>query len=118
MAFTGFIKALSGHNVTTSSFFFTSGMWDFSQLLAFADIDKDHCRVDRIEYYVNDKSSFRVHIKDIKREYLSQYVPFQFHLIYTTIDGKIYKQTVEYAKELHVWHPQELRLTLFDIGKA
>lgn len=87
---------------------FNTSFLEIDKLDAYANKAEDHCSIDRIEWDKNDRTSFRVHVKDIERKYISEKVSYRFHLVYTTLDSKVYEQTVDYNGESWVHPPREL----------
>jgi hypothetical protein len=108
MAFMGFMSGASGHGLNTSWFMFSSAFLEIEKVHTYANIENDHCSIEKVEWDAKDKYVFRVHVQDISRKYISEKVDYQFHLVYTTLNGRAYEQTVKYDGESRVKAPREL----------
>ena len=111
MAFMGFMSGPSGHGLHNSWFMFSGGFLGIHQVHVVADIEKDNCDFDKIEWDTKSSTTFLVHLKNIVRENISDKVNYQFHLIYTTSNDKVYKQTVKYNGDCSISSPEEITIT-------
>ncbi len=104
-----FWLSYSGFNVNTASFLFVGSVFqtDPDQVMVIATKENDNCTVERIEQ--QDKSTYKVFIKDITRETIGQKVKFKFHLIYFS-NGKLLKQTLNYDGKSELSLPEEINL--------
>lgn len=73
-----------------------------------ANQEKDNCTIEKVEF--TGKSDFKVFVQDIDREYIMQRVKFRFHILYSTYDGMMYKQTLNYDKSSELSYPKEIEI--------
>lgn len=99
----------SGFNLNDASFQFVGSVFqtDPDHVIVIATKEKDNCTFERIEH--QDKSSFKVFIKDITREDISQKVNFRFHLIYSS-NGNLLRQTLNYNGKSDLNLPEEIEI--------
>jgi hypothetical protein len=100
----------SGFNLNTASFTFTGSVFQPrpEQIMVVANKEKDNCSITKIEFI--GKSDFKVFVKDIDREYIMQKVKFRFHILFSTNDGKVYKQILNYDKISELSYPKEVEI--------
>ena len=108
MAFWGYRFAPAAYNVKDGWHLMTSIEFNLKHVIAFANHDIDNCNVETIEFLPNEPHSYKVHLKDFKREYIHQKLDYKFHLIYSTAEGKLYKQTVRHRDRIDVGPPIEI----------
>ena len=104
-----FWLSYSGFNLNNASFLFVGSVFqtDPEQVIAIANKENDNCTFERIEQ--QDKSTFKVFIKDITREHMGQKVKFRFHIIYS-LNGKLLKQTLNYDGKSELSFPKEIEI--------
>lgn len=104
-----FWLSFAGFGLNEANFQFVGSVFqtDPDQVIVIATKEKDNCTFDRIEH--QDKSSFKVFIKDITREDISQKANFRFHLIYSS-NGKLLRQTLNYDGKSSLNLPEEIEI--------
>lgn len=104
-----FYLSYAGFNLNEANFQFVGSVFqtDPDQVIVIATKEDDNCTFERIE--LQDKSAFKVFIKDITREHVGQKVKFRFHLIYSS-NGKLLKQTLNYDGKSDLSFPEEIEI--------
>lgn len=104
-----FWLSYAGFSLNEANFQFVGSVFqtDPDKVIVIATIENDNCTFERIEH--QDKSSFKVFIKDITREDISQKVNFRFHLIYSS-NEKLLRQTLNYDGKSHLNLPEEIEM--------
>lgn len=103
MEFTGFKSAPGAWGTDTAWHMFGPIDFNLDQVIAFAKEEEDHCVIEKLKWDMLDDKVFKVYIKNQKASY-------QFHLIFSTTDGKLYHQTVEYNKKTIIHKSVPLQL--------
>jgi hypothetical protein len=106
MIYYGFKLFFSGFNLHDANFFFAALEFEPDQVFVIATKSTDNCTLDKIQPV--DNRSFKVFIKEIERESMNLKAKFGFHIIYSTKDGKLFKQTITYEGETNVGLPIEI----------
>ena len=75
--------------------------FDLDQVMAFANEQQDNCTIEKLKWDFLDSRIFKVFIKNQKTTY-------KFHLIFSTKDGKLYKQTIGYNKKTTIGIPEQI----------
>ena len=75
--------------------------FDIAQVLAFANEQNDNCRIEKLKWDFTDKRFFKVYIKTGQASYT-------FHIIFSTTDGKLYTQKVQYNGKTTLSMPVEI----------
>ena len=102
MEFTGFTSAPGAWGTDTAWHMFGPIDFNVDQVMAFAK-EEDHCIIEKLKWDLLDNRVFKVYIKNQKASY-------KFHLIFSTTDGRLYHQTVEYDKKTMIGTPVPLQL--------
>jgi len=105
-----FFLSCAGFNLNDCWFLVVGSVFntDPEGIIVNATKKNDNCTLDRIER--EDKSTYKIFIKDITREHLGQKVKFRFRIIYSTADGKLYQQTLKYDGKSELILPEEINL--------
>jgi len=90
--FDGFNEAPGAWGINTAWHLFGPIEFDLDQVMAFANQQNDNCIIEKLKWDILDKNYFKVYIKN-------QQSAYSFHLIFSTKDGKLYKQTIRYDKK-------------------
>jgi hypothetical protein len=101
--FLGFKTAPGAWGTNTAWHLFGPIDFNAAQVIAFANEQQDNCIVEKLKWDLLDKNFFKVYIKTEKSAY-------KFHLIFSTTDGKLYKQTIEYDNKTTIGIPAEILL--------
>ena len=105
MSFSGFTTAPGAWGTNTAWHMFGPIDFDLGQVMAFANERQDNCTVEKLKWDMTDKRFFKVYIKTRKTTY-------RFHMIFSTKDGKLYRQTIEYDKKTILGNPVEIVIEL------
>jgi len=101
--FSGFISAPGAWGTNNAWHMFGPIDFNLDQAMAFANEEDDNCIVEKLKWDLLDKRIFKVYIKNQKAKY-------KFHIIFSTTNGKLYHQTIEYDKKTIVKSPVEITL--------
>jgi hypothetical protein len=88
----GFKEAPGAWGINTAWHLFGPVNFNLDQVMAFANEQNDNCIIEKLKWDILDKKYFKVYIKNQKPEYT-------FHIIFSTKNGKLYKQTIAYDKK-------------------
>ncbi|MEP6682535.1 MAG: hypothetical protein ABJA35_04710 [Parafilimonas sp.] len=88
----GFKEAPGAWGTNTAWHLFGPVDFNLDQVMAFANEQNDNCIIEKLKWDILDKNYFKVYIKN-------QNPTYTFHIIFSTKDGKLYKQTIEYDKK-------------------
>ncbi|MDP3442763.1 MAG: hypothetical protein Q8T08_07875 [Ignavibacteria bacterium] len=105
-----FHLCFSAYSLNTANFVFTGSVFqqEPDQVMVVANMEKDNCTIDKIEF--TGKSDFKVFVKDIDRVDIMQKVKFRFHILFSTNDGKVFKQTLNCDKKSELSYPKEIEI--------
>lgn len=107
----------AGFNITTGWHYFGTLEFDLKDVMAFSNNEKDGCTIDKIIHEQRDWRYFTVYIKDLNRSSMMQDVKYQFHIIYSTGDGKLYKQTIKNdGRKIEILSPIEIHLDDYSVS--
>ena len=101
MNFSGFTSAPGAWGTHTAWHMFGPIDFNLDQVMAFANERQDNCTVEKLKWDMTDKRFFKVYIKTPRTKY-------RFHIIFSTKDGKLYRQTIEYDKKTALGKPLEI----------
>jgi hypothetical protein len=101
--FSGFTSAPGAWGTDSAWHMFGPIDFNLDQVMAFANEEEDNCVIEKLKWDFLDKRVFKVYIKNQKAAY-------KFHLIFSTTDGKLYHQTIEYNKKTILKNPVPLQL--------
>lgn len=105
-----FSLSSAGFNLNDGWFLVVGSVFktDPEGIIVIATEQNDNCTLDRIER--EDHSTYKIFIKDLTRERIGQKIKFKFHIIYTTNDGRLLKQTLKYDDLGELSFPEEINL--------
>lgn len=101
--FSGFTSAPGAWGTDSAWHMFGPIDFNLDQVMAFANEEEDNCIIEKLKWDLLDKRIFKVYIKNQKAAY-------KFHLIFSTTDGKLYHQTIEYDNKTTLKDPMDLPL--------
>ena len=101
MNFSGFTSAPGAWGTNTAWHMFGPIDFNLDQVMSFANEDSDNCIVEKLKWDLTDKRFFKVYIKTTKPGY-------RFHIIFSTKDGKLYRQTLTYDQKTVLGDPVEI----------
>jgi len=101
VGFSGFTSAPGAWGTNTAWHMFGPIDFNLDQVMAFANEHQDNCIVEKLKWDMTDKRFFKVYIKTKKTKY-------RFYIIFSTKDGKLYRQTIEYDKKTILGNPVEI----------
>ena len=101
MEFLGFTSAPGAWGSDTAWHMFGPIDFNLDQVMAFANEQQDNCIIEKLKWDFLDSRIFKVYIKTQKAAY-------KFHIIFSTKNGKLYKQTIEYDKKTIMGVPEEI----------
>jgi len=101
MEFSGFTSAPGAWGSNTAWHMFGPVEFNLDQVMAFANEQQDNCIIEKLKWDFLDSRIFKVYIK-------TQKIIYKFHIIFSTKDGKLYKQTIEYDKKTTIGVPKEI----------
>lgn len=99
MGFFGFRYAPGAWNLNDGWHLLVAEDFALEQVLGFANENEDGCTVQRIEWLGIAQGHFKAHIRNIKKTIIGQDAKNKFHLIYSTKDGRLYRQTIRNEKK-------------------
>jgi hypothetical protein len=110
MDYYSFYLSCAGFNLNNGWFLLVGSVFkaDPDGIIVIANKNDDNCTYDRIERI--DKSTYKIFIKDIERDFMYQKVKYRFHIIYSAKDGKLLKQTLSYFEKSELSFPEVINL--------
>ena len=103
MEFLGFKSAPGAWGSNTAWHLFGPIDFDLDQVMAFANEQEDNCIIEKLKWDLLENNYFKVYIKNQKPAY-------KFHLLFSTKEGKLYKQTIAYDKKTLLGIPAEINI--------
>lgn len=103
MEFSGFRFAPGAWGSNNAWHMFGPVDFNLDQVMAFANEEEDNCTIEKLKWDLLDSRIFKVYIKNQKTKY-------KFHILFSTTDGKLYYQTVQYDKKTTIGNPVPLNL--------
>lgn len=103
MEFSGFKSAPGAWGENTAWHMFGPVDFNLDQVMAFANVQADSCIVEKLKWDLLDSNVFKVFIK-------TEEATYKFHILFSTKDGKLYKQTIRYNKKTTVSIPVEINI--------
>ncbi len=103
-----FFFSCAGFNINDGWFLIVGSVFktDPKSIVVVAKKENSGCSVDKIEQL--DSSSYKIFIKDIKRESVNQEFKVKLDIIYALEDGKLLKQTLKYDGKSDLNLPEEI----------
>ncbi len=103
MEFLGFNSAPGAWGIGTAWHLFGPIEFDLDQVMAFANEQEDNCVIEKLKWDILDTKYFKVYIKNQKPAY-------KFYIIFSTKEGKLYKQAIAYDKKTMLSIPAEINI--------
>lgn len=107
MEFLGFKSAPGAWGTNTAWHLFGPIDFGLEQVMAFANEEEDNCVIEKLKWDILDTKYFKVYIKNRKPAY-------KFHIIFSTKEGKLYKQTIAYDQKTTLGIPAEITAIVND----